>query len=608
MAVRIPKYTSQLTPTSDAPGRSIRARMSPSAVAQAELAKAAPASALIQSVGAYAKMRYNAEQELLLNEGLLEAEEGIRQAAYDLEREKKLNNVFGGENLWKSTTEDIRTQVLDKIGTNRFTRQKFMDRFDQMELTSRFQLKDVIDTKIEAAAQASLARRQETTVTDLSQVGIGNPGSMIDLYNQKVSGIEGDIATGVKQQRYSKTGAAIVTSKMKIDIAKNVTSAYVSTTPSFALGLLEALEVQDFLDAGIDIAAEDRPNLPGGSYVLHTLQNIPRDEATNIIKDALTEAVAFQKVRDEAQEKNDRANEKLLKQQSADLDELMLRIDPLENFSIDEANELTKFILGEDFDFRTFDTADDMVRVNVNGSMILTQLREWAFENLDVTEQKNKFYIARINGADLRPTISQALTMEMLTKKEILGTLTFEDVDSASAVLTSADQQRMYQAVRNNQDRGVTRAKTNIRNAMKYDANLLQNMDKDAAEKITNEISNLYRQLDTEVDKRRADGDPMTQQEVIDLGNKLISEAPGIRDILDEEYTNAITDATFQTLLSDIITRAETVPQEKRPAEIIKLIDDMTRQGNVAENVKNASKSLRLQMLDLKKRYESLAR
>ena len=90
MALRIPKYISQLSPTSDAPGRSISARMSPSAVAQAELAKSAPASALIQSVGAYAKMRYNAEQELLLNEGLLEAEEGIRQAAYDLEREKKI--------------------------------------------------------------------------------------------------------------------------------------------------------------------------------------------------------------------------------------------------------------------------------------------------------------------------------------------------------------------------------------------------------------------------------------------------------------------------------------------------------------------------------------
>ena len=137
---------------------------------------------------------------------------------------------------------------------------------------------------------------------------------------------------------------------------------------------------------------------------------------------------------------------------------------------------------------------------------------------------------------------------------------------------------------------------------------LLQNMDKDAAEKITNEISNLYRQLDTEVDKRRADGNPMTQQQVIDLGNKLISEAPGIRDILDDEYANAITDATFQSLLSDIIRQAETVPQEKRPAEIIKLIDDMNEQGNVAENVKNASKSLRLQMLDLKNRYESLAR
>ena len=602
MALRIPKYTSQLSPTSDAPGRSISARMSPSAVAQAELAKSAPASALIQSVGAYAKMRYNAEQELLLNEGLLEAEEGIRQAAYDLEREKKLSNVFGGDNMWKSQTEDLRTQVLDKIGTNRFTRQKFMDRFDQMELTSRFQLKDVIDTKIEAAAQASLARRQETTVTELSQVGMGNPGAMIDSYNQKVSGIESDIATGVKQQRYSETGAAIVTSKMKIDIAKNVTSAYVSTTPSFALGLMEALEVQDFLDAGIEVDVEDRPNLPGGSYVLHTLRNIPRDEATNIIKDALTEAAAFQKERDEAQEKNEKANEELLKSQSADLDELMLTIDPLKIFSLEDAQTGTEAILGEGFEFNTTDTG------RVSGAEILTQLRQWAFGNLDVTEQKNKFYLARINGADLRPTISQPLTMETLTKKEILGTLTFADVDSASAVLTSADQQRMYQAVRNNQDRGVARAKTNIKNAMKYDANLLQTMDNDAAEKITNEISNLYRQLDTEVDRRRAAGEPMTQQEVIDLGNKLISEAPGIRDILDEEYANAITDATFQNLLSDIITQAETFPQEQRPAQIIKLIDDMNRQGNVAENKKNASKSLRLQMLDLKKRYEGLAR
>ena len=602
MALRIPKYTSQLTPTSDAPGRSISARMSPSAVAQAELTKAAPASALIQSVGAYAKMRYNAEQELLLNEGLLEAEEGIRQAAYDLEREKKLNNVFGGENLWKSTTEDIRTQVLDKIGTNRFTRQKFMDRFDQMELTSRFQLKDVIDTKIEAAAQASFARRQETTVTELSQVGMGNPGKMIDLYNQKVSGIEGDIATGVKQQRYSETGAAISTSKMKIDIAKNVVSSYVSTTPSFALGLLEALEVQDFLDAGLEVDVEDRPNLPGGSYVLHTLQNIPRDEATNIIKDALTEAVAFQKIRDEAQEKNDKANEKLLKQQSADLDELMLTIDPLKIFSLEDAQTGTEAILGEGFEFNTTDTG------RVSGAEILTQLRKWAFGNLDVTEQKNKFYLARINGADLRPTTSYPLTMEILAQKEILGTLTIDDVDNASAVLTINDQLRFFTAVRNNQDIGVNRAKNNIKNAMRYDANLLQTMDKDAAEKITNEISNLYRQLDSEVDKRRADGKPMTQQEVINLGNKLISEAPGIKDILNDEYKTAITDATFQNLLSDIITQAETFPQEQRPAQIIKLIDDMNRQGNVAENKKNASKSLRLQMLDLKNRYEGLAR
>ena len=69
---------------------------------------------------------------VVVNEGLLKQKK-LCQATYDLEREQKLSNVFGGENY--EINEDIRTQVLDKIGTNRFTRQKFMDRFDQMELT-----------------------------------------------------------------------------------------------------------------------------------------------------------------------------------------------------------------------------------------------------------------------------------------------------------------------------------------------------------------------------------------------------------------------------------------------------------------------------------------
>jgi hypothetical protein len=600
--MRIPVYRSQLSPTSEAPGRSISARMSPQAAAQSEMAKAAPASALIQNVGAYAKMRYNAEQELLLNEGLLEAEEGIRQAAYDLERSRRLSDVFGGEKLWKSQTDDLRTQVLDKIGTNRFTRQKFMARFDQMELTSRFQLKDVVDRKIEAAAQASFAARQELAVKELSQVGLGNTSKMIELYEAQVNKIVADGATGVNQGRYSAEGMAKVTNAMRVDIAKNVVGAYVSTTPSYALGLAEALEVQDLLAAGVDVAAEDRPELPGGAYALHTLQNIPREEALGILNAALTDAAAFQKLRDDAEKDAEEANERFLKSQSAEVDELMLTIDPLKFYMADEAREGTRFVLGEDFEFATTAAGD------VTGKEILKQLRIWAFNNTDVTEEKNSFYLERINSADARPKTSNPIMMEILMEKEALGTLTLDDVDQYTAFLTVADQRSFFLAVRTQGDRGVGLAKTNIRQALRYDANTIANMDEDAAKKLTNEVNNVYRQLDNEVEARKAAGKPMNEREIVALGNQLLSAAPGIRDILNEEYDSAISDATTANTFPDIISGVSSLPYDQRPAEIVRRLDELTQQPNVAENIIQASKSFRLDMLELKKRYEGLTR
>ena len=603
--MRIPVYRSQLSPTSEAPGRSISARMSPSAVAQAELAKTAPASALIQQVGAYAKMRYNAEQELLLNEGLLEAEEGIRQAAYDLERSKKLSDVFGGEKLWKSQTDDLRTQVLDKIGTNRFTRQKFMARFDQMELTSRFQLKDVVDRKIEAAAQASFAARQNLAVTELSQVGLGNTSEMIELYDAKVNGIVADGATGVKQGRYSAEGVSKVTNAMKVDIAKNVIGAYVSTTPSYALGLAEALEVQDLLAAGVDVPVEDRPELPGGAYALHTLQNIPREEALNILNAALSDAAAFQKLRDEAEKDAEEANQELLKSQSAEVDELMLTIDTLKFYTVDEAREGTQYLLGEDFEFQTISTTQGP---RITGKEILNQLRRWAFNNTDVTEEKNNFYLERINGADARPKVSDPMQMELLGLKMANGILTLQDVDQSSALLTANDQLTFLRAITTQGDRGVNQAKTNIRQALQYDANSIRNMSPEDAARISNEVNNVNRQLDDEIERRKVEQNPMNEREIIEYANELISQAPGIRQILNEQYDYAVEDATVSRAFPNLIAEVSEFPIEKRPAEIIKRLDIIVSQEDVSELTKNASKSLRIQMIDLKKRYEALVR
>ena len=198
--------------------------------------------------------------------------------------------------------------------------------------------------------------------------------------------------------------------------------------------------------------------------------------------------------------------------------------------------------------------------------------------------------------------------MEILMEKEALGTLTLDDVDQYTAFLTVADQRSFFLAVRTQGDRGVGLAKTNIRQALRYDANTIANMDEDAAKKLTNEVNNVYRQLDNEVEARKSAGKPMNEREIVALGNQLLSAAPGIRDILNEEYDGAISDATTANTFPDIISEVSGLPYDQRPAEILRRLDELTQQPGVADNVIQASKSFRLDMLELKKRYEGLTR
>ena len=77
--MKIPVYTAQASVTREAPGRQIRARQSPSAMAQAELDKEKPMSAALKAAGEYAKTRYNIQTQNNLDKALLDAEEGLNE-------------------------------------------------------------------------------------------------------------------------------------------------------------------------------------------------------------------------------------------------------------------------------------------------------------------------------------------------------------------------------------------------------------------------------------------------------------------------------------------------------------------------------------------------
>jgi hypothetical protein len=175
--MKIPEYTAQATVTREAPGRRITARQSPSAMAQAELDKQKPMSAALKAAGEYAKTRYNIQTENNLNDALLDAQEALRERRKELEKDPDYNNILDGDNpIWNKETDQLKRDLLKKVGKDRYALQQFNSRFGNLELQNRFALRDAVDRRVQIAAEQNRARKlndaedQIANSLDLSQI------------------------------------------------------------------------------------------------------------------------------------------------------------------------------------------------------------------------------------------------------------------------------------------------------------------------------------------------------------------------------------------------------------------------------------------------------
>jgi len=601
--MRIPTYRARMAPTSEAPGRSINARMSPQAMAQAELAKAAPAQALTEAIGSYTKIRYDAEQELALNEGLLEAEELIRQLTDNLSKTKRLGDVFGGANLWKTQISEARSKILDQIGTNRFTRAKFTSRFDQMELSTRFQLKGVIDRKIEAAAQAAAAQRDAGIVRELSDPAKVNDDDQIRIYNQRLTGTVVDKAGAVSKGRYSGAAVSKSVGKMQIDIAKNVVGAKVAASPLMATDLLHAMQLQDKLNAGETLTEMDKVRIEDGGYTLHTLMNIPREDAINILKDALTDATAFQNAELDAIKRQEAESDKLIKSQIQTINEQFLRADPDKRLTLEEAQQAVDFL---GINITDWLSEGKVASGEVSGADVLGVMRDYAYDYGDVDKEFEQAYKDSINRFINRPSTSNSVVVSGLLSRAAKGSLSMDDVEGNSSLLTVSDQTMFMNMVTTQTDRATNEAESAIRNALNYDANTIRNMDPDAAAKLSNETMRLIGMLNEEIETRRLAGDPMSQNEISVFSRKLITENPGLEGLYDQQYDKITSDATYRNFLGSIIDSAAGLPYRERPAQLMQALDDFLRRDDLTAAQKGAASDLKSQIMALKRRYEGL--
>ena len=160
--MRIPLYRTQAAPTGEAPGRSIRARMSMEPFVQEAMSRGNIAGEALKQVGEFARMRYELATQEKLDNALLRAEEELRTTARDMEGRNMVGNVLDGENpLWNQSVTDMRGRLQAELGKDRRANAIFNERFGQMELTQRFSLRGAIDAKLER--QAAAAREQRLT-------------------------------------------------------------------------------------------------------------------------------------------------------------------------------------------------------------------------------------------------------------------------------------------------------------------------------------------------------------------------------------------------------------------------------------------------------------
>ena len=209
--MRIPIFRSEAQATNEAPGARIQARMNAQPFVQAALAKGQVITEAAKQFGDYALMRAKADAEVQYSEAMLKADEEMRLLAEDLEKNGRLQDVTDENGAWRARSKDIRDRLADGLSSRSMTNE-FNARFNQQELSLRFQLRDSIQARIERQiAQARAARMQSAedaiaNGTDITQLNLTLTGVGADTARLEANGLGNYEALTAQEYALLKNG------------------------------------------------------------------------------------------------------------------------------------------------------------------------------------------------------------------------------------------------------------------------------------------------------------------------------------------------------------------------------------------------------------------
>ena len=526
--MRIPVFRSEAAATSEAPGASIRARMDPNVFVQAELRKGEVLGEAFTQVNKYALARAEAEAKIQYNEALLGAEEEMRNLADSLKESSRLGDVLNekGTGAWQVSTKEMRERLADGLSSRSMT-EAFNARFNQQELTLRFQLRDAVESRIKARAAAASSARQEALVAQLSNPDT-DPAAAAMLLTAASADMQSDIAAGIVTPEMAQT----VNTEMVNKIVGNLAAGFVASDPAKGVALARALQYQDEVNSGA-MTAEKAAELSGldasSSYTLSVLRMASPDVATAAIADAITQANKIDGARDELISELDAATSKQNSElfnsafgvrgdapASPDLTARLQSVAP-------EALALSGITPGQPITGKQYLNAVSTI-LDARNAMSQEQR-----ESLDT--HKNPNTVGPF-AADTNPGVYSTLL-----EKANTGNLTQTVLNSSKGDLTVKDWEALTNKIQSEADESLRAIDDQV--AAKFRYNKAAGANDAASKEAEAAYAYVSSRLLEETTRRKSEGNPMTRQEVSQLANQLteermVSYRAGLQDSLQQ--------------------------------------------------------------------------
>jgi hypothetical protein len=516
--------------------------MDPNVFVQSELAKGEVLESAFEQINKYALARAEAEAKIQYNEAMLGAEVEMRDLAESLKESSRLGDVLNdkGTGAWQVATKDMRLRLADGLSSRSMT-DAFNARFDQQEVTMRFQLRDAVETRINARAAAAAKARQDSVVAQLSDPRM-DPATAAMLLASSDADMQSDLAAGIVTPEM----AANINSAMVNEVVGNLVSGFVGSDPARGIALAKALELQDEVNAGTitaERAALDSGLEAGSAYTLAVIKLATPDVATKVIADAITQANKINGAMDEAEAEKNAA----FKVKADNLYNSTFGVDPNADASLDLTMRL----------FETNSDAFNLARLDasqpITGKQYLDAVAGFLDKNNLLPQEQRKSLDTHRNPNVDGPFAKEsnpAVYQDMLTK-QLSGTLTMASLNANQGDLSLPDWKALAEGMQTESSQSLQSTLDAIDATFNFNKFIAPTDDGQKE----SQASSAYvkSQLLIDFNAARASGSPMTSTQLTARKNELVAERMVVyRGALQTQLTDYVASAAAQNSQSGL--------------------------------------------------------